>query len=289
MMALSKGAVWPATLPVASPRFSRCLGGSARCLAPQPRSHLSWSDPASRRGGVAAPWRRVPPARLPLPAAAPPRPAAALLDAVPGKGELLSPRLDADVRQRAENAIELRGGRVTIGDVASTAGLRLNQAEEAVRALAADSQATLKVGAAYTQGSERDVGRTAALPPGRLLFSTLLSGSRRWEAQRPAPAPMLTSCPVRPGNLIQVTEDGEIVWEFARDFQDTIRSKSLLLRLEPAAKGALAPGGSGHGQPGGRYRCCWWSPGGAPPGEGEHLGPRRCIRPSRAGGSCCCS
>ncbi|KAL4438713.1 hypothetical protein ABPG77_006317 [Micractinium sp. CCAP 211/92] len=108
---------------------------------------------------------------------APPRPAAALLDAVPGKGELLSPRLDADVRQRAENAIELRGGRVTIGDVASTAGLRLNQAEEAVRALAADSQATLKV-----------------------------------------------------------TEDGEIVWEFARNFQDTIRSKSLLLRLEPAAK-----------------------------------------------------
>ena len=37
---------------------------------------------------------------------------------IPGKGELLSPRLDADVRQRAANAIELRGGRVTIVDVA---------------------------------------------------------------------------------------------------------------------------------------------------------------------------
>ncbi|KAL4438711.1 hypothetical protein ABPG77_006315 [Micractinium sp. CCAP 211/92] len=182
MVALSRGAVWPATLPVAGPRFSRCLGASARCLAPQPRSRLSWSDPASRRGGVAAPWRRVQPGRLPSPAvAALPRPAAELLDAVPGKGELLSPRLDADVRQRAANAIELRGGRVTIGDVASTAGLRLNQAEEAVRALAADSQATL-----------------------------------------------------------QVAEDGEIVWVFARGFQDTIRSKSLLLRLEPAAKAIKA-------------------------------------------------
>lgn len=46
-----------------------------------------------------------------------------------------------------------------------------------------------------------------------------------------------------PGPAAQVAEDGEIVWVFPRGFQDTIRSKSLLLRLEPAAKGA--PGGPG--------------------------------------------
>ncbi|EFN52698.1 hypothetical protein CHLNCDRAFT_138698 [Chlorella variabilis] len=70
-----------------------------------------------------------------------------LLDNVAGKGELLSPRLDPDVRQRAARAISQRGGRVTIGDVASTAGLQLDQAEAAVKALAADSQATLAVSA----------------------------------------------------------------------------------------------------------------------------------------------
>ena len=55
----------------------------------------------------------------------PPRPVAAaaqrsqvelLLDNVAGKGELLSPRLDPDVRQRAARAISQRGGRVTIGE-----------------------------------------------------------------------------------------------------------------------------------------------------------------------------
>ncbi len=38
-----------------------------------------------------------------------------LLDNVAGKGELLSPKLDPDVRQRATRAIKQRGGRVMIG------------------------------------------------------------------------------------------------------------------------------------------------------------------------------
>ena len=41
-------------------------------------------------------------------------------------------------------------------------------------------------------------------------------------------------------HLPQVTDDGDIVWLFPRGFQDTIRSKSLLLRLEPTAKGGWA-------------------------------------------------
>lgn len=148
VMAASGHAAWPAARPVARPRLSRFLGPSTRSLAPQHRSylaHISCWTPAPRPAGVEAPRRQLPPRRLPSPVAALPRSAVELLDAVPGKGELLTPRLDPDVRQRAEKAIELRGRRVTIGDVASTAGLRLEQAEEAVRALAADSQATLQV------------------------------------------------------------------------------------------------------------------------------------------------
>lgn len=68
-----------------------------------------------------------------------------LLDKVPGEGAVLSAKLNPDVRQRAEQAIKARGGRVTVGDVASTAGLRLDEAEGALRALAADSAATLQV------------------------------------------------------------------------------------------------------------------------------------------------
>jgi hypothetical protein len=77
------------------------------------------------------------------------------------------------------------GTRPTTGDVASGAGLRLEQAEEAVRALAADSQATL-----------------------------------------------------------QVSQAGDVVYAFAPGFQEAIASKSLLLRLEPAAAGAQQPPGS---------------------------------------------
>lgn len=36
---------------------------------------------------------------------------------------------------------------------------------------------------------------------------------------------------------LQVAADGEIVWVFPPNFEAAIRSKSLLLRLEPAAKG----------------------------------------------------
>lgn len=61
------------------------------------------------------------------------------------KGQLLSLQLNQDVRQRAEQAIAARGYSVTVGDVAAAGGLTLLQAEQALRALAADSLATLQV------------------------------------------------------------------------------------------------------------------------------------------------
>lgn len=168
-------------VPCARPRLA-VLAGSAGSAALCERAPRQQQQPA-RPWLLRATSRRAAARLLPAAAAASASsagrgPVELLLDAVPGKSDLLSPKLDPELRQRAEKAITQRGGRVTIGDVASSAGLGLNQAEEAVRALAADCGATL-----------------------------------------------------------QVSAEGEIVWVFPSGFQDTIRNKSLLLRLEPTLAG----------------------------------------------------
>ncbi|KNA17015.1 hypothetical protein SOVF_083950 [Spinacia oleracea] len=56
-----------------------------------------------------------------------------------------SDKLPADVRTRAMDAIDSCGGRVTIGDVSSKAGLKLNEAQKALQALAADTDGFLEV------------------------------------------------------------------------------------------------------------------------------------------------
>lgn len=66
-------------------------------------------------------------------------------DAATGKPGLESDKLDSKIRRRAEDAILTRGNRVTVGDVASTSGLSIFEAEKALKALAADSLATLAV------------------------------------------------------------------------------------------------------------------------------------------------
>lgn len=63
----------------------------------------------------------------------------------PGNG-LETDKLSSDVRNRAMDAVDSCGGRVTIGDVASKAGLKLNEAERALQALAADTGGFLEVG-----------------------------------------------------------------------------------------------------------------------------------------------
>ncbi|XP_022982906.1 uncharacterized protein At5g03900, chloroplastic-like [Cucurbita maxima] len=54
-------------------------------------------------------------------------------------------KLPTDVRKRAMEAVDTCGGRVTIGDVASRAGLKLNEAQKALQALAADTNGFLEV------------------------------------------------------------------------------------------------------------------------------------------------
>ncbi|KAL4183059.1 hypothetical protein AMTRI_Chr11g153310 [Amborella trichopoda] len=62
----------------------------------------------------------------------------------PGK-KVESDGLASDVRNRAMRAIDSCGGRVTIGDVASKGGLKLDEAERALQALAADTGGFLEV------------------------------------------------------------------------------------------------------------------------------------------------
>ncbi|CAI0462254.1 unnamed protein product [Linum tenue] len=54
-------------------------------------------------------------------------------------------KLPADVRNRTMDAVDGCGGRVTLGDVASRAGLKLNEAQKALQALAADTDGFLEV------------------------------------------------------------------------------------------------------------------------------------------------
>ncbi|KAK6139932.1 hypothetical protein DH2020_026308 [Rehmannia glutinosa] len=59
-------------------------------------------------------------------------------------GRVESDKLPSDVRKRAMDAIDSSGRRVTIGDVASKAGLKLNEAQRALQALAADTNGFLE-------------------------------------------------------------------------------------------------------------------------------------------------
>lgn len=60
-------------------------------------------------------------------------------------GIVESDKLPSDVRKRTMDAVDACGGRVTIGDVASRAGLKLNEAQKALQALAADTDGFLEV------------------------------------------------------------------------------------------------------------------------------------------------
>ncbi|XP_050228025.1 uncharacterized protein At5g03900, chloroplastic isoform X2 [Mercurialis annua] len=63
----------------------------------------------------------------------------------PPGGLVETDKLPADVRKRAMEAVDAFGGRVTIGDVASKAGLTLNQVQKALQALASDTNGFLEV------------------------------------------------------------------------------------------------------------------------------------------------
>ena len=59
--------------------------------------------------------------------------------------KLESMQLRGEVRERVTTAVESLNGRVTVGDIAGRAGVSISEAEEALNALAADTQGTLEV------------------------------------------------------------------------------------------------------------------------------------------------
>lgn len=67
------------------------------------------------------------------------------------KGPLLqskgleSLKLPKQLRDSVQGAVESLGGRVTVGDVAAKAGVTINEAEEALNALASDCGGSLEV------------------------------------------------------------------------------------------------------------------------------------------------
>ncbi|XP_074582896.1 uncharacterized protein LOC141839127 isoform X1 [Curcuma longa] len=69
-------------------------------------------------------------------------------------------KLPSDLRNLAMEAVDYYGARVTIGDVASKAGLKLNEAERSLQALAADTGGFLEFKAAEYTRAEIDEVRS---------------------------------------------------------------------------------------------------------------------------------
>lgn len=84
------------------------------------------------------------------------------------------------MRQSVTAAIKRGGYRVTVGDVAAAAGVRLSEAEEALKALAADTLAHLEVSEqgdvvyAFNQGFEARLLRRSLLLRARPVWAAIV-------------------------------------------------------------------------------------------------------------------
>ncbi|KAM1638579.1 hypothetical protein ACFX13_008659 [Malus domestica] len=96
-------------------------------------------------------------------------------------GAVESDKLPSDVRKRAMEAVDACGGRVTIGDVAGRAGLKLNEAQNALQALAADTE-----------------------------------------------------------GFLEVSDEGDVLYVFPKDYRAKLLGKSLRMRVEPVLEKAKA-------------------------------------------------
>ncbi|KAF8079426.1 hypothetical protein N665_1028s0009 [Sinapis alba] len=109
---------------------------------------------------------------------------AASIDKVVKPGGLVeSDKLPTDVRKRAMEAVDECGRRVTVGDVASRAGLKVTEAQKALQALAADTD-----------------------------------------------------------GFLEVSDEGDVLYVFPRDYRSKLATKSLRIQIEPfleKAKGAV--------------------------------------------------
>ncbi|XP_042510923.1 uncharacterized protein At5g03900, chloroplastic [Macadamia integrifolia] len=95
-------------------------------------------------------------------------------DAIKPGNSFETDKLPSNVRNRAMKAVDSCGGRVTIGDVASKAGLKLNESQKALQALAADA-----------------------------------------------------------GGFLEVSDEGDVLYVFPKDYRSKLYAKSFRMRVEP--------------------------------------------------------
>lgn len=94
-----------------------------------------------------------------------------------------SDKLPADVRKRTMDAVDKCGKRVTVGDVASKAGIKLTEAQRALQALAADTN-----------------------------------------------------------GFLEVSDEGDVLYVFPKDYRSNLAAKSLRIKLEPLFEKAKSAG-----------------------------------------------
>lgn len=176
--------------------------------------------------------------------------------------------IPASVRRRVEDAVESLAARVTAGDVAARAGIRVSEAETALNALAADTLGTLQVRSCVRHSGPAHKA-PAAHTPGGLQVSPLscvenLLGTCQVEVDAQAAEPGLpTSCfshssrfggrrdllltfilHILTSGVIccQVSQQGDVLYVLPANFRAILRSRSWLLRLEPALAAARSAG-----------------------------------------------
>ena len=145
--------------------------------------------------------------------------------------QLESLKLGQAVRNSVQDAVESLGGRVTVGDVAARAGVKISEAEEALNALAADSSGTLEVNLLHTAASRvprvYECLHTECNRAGKCRCHTAhaddLTCLRSHGCHHETHAFLAT----------QVSDSGDVLYVLPNNFKQIIAGKSWLLRAEP--------------------------------------------------------
>ena len=164
-----------------------------------------------------------------------------------------------------EDAVESLGGRVTVGEVAARAGVRLNEAEAALNALAADSLGTLQVNTCdTTQLSDRTTGESrhtltclsqvqrprTSLTPSSFVSKSCLSPALQLVSLLKVISFHIASCVIAENcgtrfsrhDAVQVSGEGDVLYVLRANFRATIRQRSWLLRARPLLDSARETG-----------------------------------------------
>ncbi|KAF6165925.1 hypothetical protein GIB67_012822 [Kingdonia uniflora] len=165
--------------------------------------------------------------------------------------EVETEKLPSGVRKRAMDAVDKCGGRVTVGDVASKAGLKLDEAQRALQALAADTSGFLEmkkkkgiglqswsiVRGEYEDDEKEEEDDDEEETGEKLdnLASSLIGLSSSLKKMLKLMKVMVVS-PTTDPSSDPVSDEGDVLYVFPRDYRSKLASKSFRLRIEPVLK-----------------------------------------------------